>query len=67
MIAFAIGNYFYPIITKQLILEFGDIKIKSENIRELAKEFEQSMNFDQIDMLFDFIEEASESEKKLLM
>ncbi|MCP5430215.1 MAG: hypothetical protein H6962_08415 [Chromatiaceae bacterium] len=37
MIGIAIENYFYPIITGQLVVEVDGIEIVASNIRELAK------------------------------
>lgn len=67
MIGVAIENYFYPIITKQLVLLFDSIEINNINIRELAhKHAVKSIN--DIDQIFDFIEEAhSIDEKELLV
>ncbi len=62
MIGVAIGNYFYPIITGQLVLRFNDIEINTENVRELAREFAIN-RFPQLDLLFDFIEEVYKIEK----
>jgi hypothetical protein len=59
MIGVAIHNYFYPLITGMLELSFDDVKIDSSNVRSLAHEY-ASEAFDQIDLLFDFVEEASE-------
>lgn len=57
MIGIAIANFFYPIITNQLTLRFGDQDVNSSNIRELAHEHARD-KFADIDALFDFIEEA---------
>ncbi len=62
MINVSIGNYFYPLITGQLILQFNDIEINRDNVREMAKEYAEDQ-FDQIDVLFDFIEEVYQAEK----
>lgn len=58
MIAVGIVNYFYPIITGQLVLNFDDIEINSGNIRELANQYAQGKISD-IDLLFDFIGEMN--------
>jgi len=58
MIAVGIVNYFYPIITGQLVLEFNNIQITSGNIRELANQYAQGKISD-IDLLFDFIGEVN--------
>lgn len=60
MIGVAIVNYFYPILTGQLILEFDDLIITAENIRELAHEYAKGKIHD-IDPLFDFIEETNDA------
>ena len=66
MIGVAIVNYFYPIITKQLVLQFNGTEITNENIRELAhKHAEGSIN--DIDQVFDFIEEAHGVEESDLL
>ena len=57
MIGVAIANYFYPIITGQLMLQFNNSSITSDNIRRLAHEH-SNKSFNDIDTLFDFIEEA---------
>ncbi|MFQ3246617.1 MAG: hypothetical protein ACI9SP_003270 [Arenicella sp.] len=66
MIAIAIGNYFYPLITGQLILQFNDIEINRENVREKAKKY-ASDRFSEIDVLFDFIEEVYQAEQEQLL
>jgi len=66
MISDAINNYFYPLITGQLILQFNDTKINSANVRELAHKYTSS-NFRDIDTLFDFIEEATKADKSILL
>jgi hypothetical protein len=62
MIEVAIGNYFYPLITGQLVLVFDDIEITAANVRELAKQY-ASNRFHQVDILFDFIEDAYRAEQ----
>lgn len=59
MIGVAIENYFYPILTGQLVLQFGDVKLTAENIRELAHKHADGKKLRDIDALFDFIEEAN--------
>jgi hypothetical protein len=58
MLGVAIVNYFYPLVTGQLVLKFNDIEINSKNIRQLAHKY-ASESFHDIDMLFDFIEQAN--------
>ena len=58
MIRDAIKNYFYSLITGQLVLQFNDIGINSENVRQLAHEY-ASDSFSDIDKIFDFVEEAT--------
>lgn len=66
MIGVAIENYFYPIITKQLTLQFNGIEITNSNIRELAhKHASDSIN--DIDEVFDFIEEAHRTTDEQLL
>ena len=57
MIEVSIANYFYPLITGQLELRFDELEINASNVRELAKQY-ASNQFNQIDLLFDFIEEV---------
>jgi len=66
MIGVAIVNYFYPLITGQLVLQFDDIEINSGNIRVLAHEYAAD-SFHDIDMLFDFIEEANSTAEEGLL
>ncbi len=56
MMGVGIVNYFYPIITGQLLLQFNEDRITRDNIRELAHKH-TSQSFSDIDTLFDFIEE----------
>jgi hypothetical protein len=58
MIGVAVHNYFYPLITGKLKLEFDDVLVDSSNVRALAHQHAAG-HFGQIDLLFDFIEEAS--------
>ena len=62
MIVVAIINYFYPIITGQLILQFGGVEINDINIRELAHKYAAESIRD-IDALFDFIEASHRIEE----
>ena len=66
MISISIGNYFYPLITGQLVLQFDDIEINRGNVRQMAKEYAEDQ-FHQIDVLFDFIEEVYQAEKHELL
>lgn len=66
MISVSIGNYFYPLITGQLVLQFDDIEINRENVRQMAKQYAKDQ-FNQIDVLFDFIEEVYQAEKHELL
>ncbi|OLF85747.1 MULTISPECIES: hypothetical protein [Marinobacter] len=59
MIGVAIENYFYPILTGQLVLEFGEVELTAHNIRELAHEHAEGKKLKDIDALFDFIEEVN--------
>jgi len=58
MIGVAIVNYFYPILTGQLVMKFNDQLLDSENIRQLAHDHARGKIPD-IDELFLFIEESS--------
>ncbi|MEN8877609.1 MAG: hypothetical protein ABF338_10280 [Hyphomonas sp.] len=60
MIGVAIVNYFYPILSGQLTLEFNELTLNAGNIRELAHTYAKGKLHD-IDPLFDFIEEANEA------
>ncbi|WP_339670978.1 hypothetical protein [Dasania marina] len=62
MIGVAIENYFYPLITSQLVLNFNDVQINADNVREHAKQYAAD-RFSQIDVLFDFIEEIYKEEQ----
>lgn len=62
MIGVAIANYFYPLITGQLVLQLGDVEINRNNVRALAKQY-RCHKFDQIDLLFDFVEEIHQAEQ----
>lgn len=66
MIGVAIENYFYPVITKQLVLQFNGTVIDNTNIRELAHEY-AAESISDIDEVFDFIEEAYSIEEKDLL
>ncbi len=66
MIAVGIVNYFYPIITGQLVLNFDDIEINSGNIRELANRYATGKISD-IDQLFDFIGEMNNTPESDLL
>lgn len=66
MIGVAIVNYFYPLITGQLVLKFDDTEINSENIRGLAHKYAAD-SFQDIDVLFDFIEEANATSEENLL
>lgn len=62
MIGVSIVNYFYPILSGQLVLDFDDLTITAGNIRELAHQYAKGRIHD-IDPLFDFIEEANKALK----
>jgi hypothetical protein len=59
MIGDSISNYFYPLLTGKLQLQFGNVEINAENVRSLAKEYADKKIKD-IDNLFDFIEASHE-------
>jgi len=61
MIGVAINNYFYPILTGQLVLKFNDVDLTAENIRELAHKHADTAKLKDIDPLFDFIEATNAS------
>jgi hypothetical protein len=62
MIRVAIENYFYPLVTGQLELIFDSTVINRRNVRELARKY-PSKNLPQVDLLFDFIEQASQAKQ----
>lgn len=62
MIGVAIVNYFYPVLTDQLVMEFDGQMINKKNIRELANTYTKEKIPD-IDQLFDFIEESNQAIK----
>ena len=66
MVGVAISNYFYPLITGQLVLQFNVMDITSENVREHAKKYAAN-RFSQIDVLFDFVEEVYRAEQEELL
>jgi len=66
MIGVAMANYFYPLITGQLVLQFDDLVINQENVREMTKKYAGD-HFNQIDILFDFIEEVYTAESGQLL
>lgn len=53
----AVANYFYPLITGQLTLQFDHAVIDSSNVREMAEKYAKDA-FHDIDPLFDFVEGA---------
>jgi hypothetical protein len=65
MIGISIANYFYPVITKKLVMRFNDLVVDHGNVRQLAHVY-ASNHFQQIDTLFDFIEEASQRRDEVL-
>lgn len=66
MMEVTIANYFYPLITGQLVVTFDDLEINRDNVRQLAREY-AAARFHEIDPLFDFIEEVQEAEKHHLL
>ena len=65
MIGVSIANYFYPIITQKLVLKFNDFIVDHRNVRKLAHTY-ASKHLQQIDALFDFIEEASHNQTQAM-
>lgn len=57
MIVVAISNYFIPILHKQLVLEFDDIRIDERNITDLARKYVKDKIRD-IEAVFQFVREA---------
>ena len=66
MMGVAIVNYFYPLITQQLVLQFNGIEINNTNIRELANRYAANSLRD-IDAVFNFIEESYSMKDDLLV
>jgi len=60
MIAAGILGFFIPILHGQLVLEYGDIKIKADNVLDIAKEY-CGATIPDIEDLFAFIIEARDS------
>jgi len=58
MLGVAIVNYFYPILTGKLVMEFNGQVLDAKNVRQLAHEHAGGKIPD-IDELFGFIEETS--------
>ncbi|WP_419623499.1 hypothetical protein, partial [Thiolapillus sp.] len=58
MLGVAIINYFYPILTGKLVMEFNGQALDAENIRQLAHVYAKRKIPD-IDELFSFIEETN--------
>ncbi len=58
MIRAGIDNYFYPIITGQLLLQVDDVTIDAANIRDLAQRHLENQK--QTEALYEFIEELHE-------
>lgn len=57
MIGVSVANYFYPLITGQLKLRFNELEVNSANVRDFARQYANEA-FKDIDLLFDFVEEA---------
>jgi hypothetical protein len=66
MISVAMANYFYPLVTGQLVLQFNDLVIDQQNVREMTKKYAED-RFHQIDILFDFIEKVYTAESGQLL
>ena len=60
LIEVCIANYFYPILTGQLVIDVNGQEINTANIRELAHTYSHRKISD-IDELFDFITEANKA------
>lgn len=65
MIRATIDNYFYPIITGQLIVKIGDTHINASNIRNLAPKHSDDKRLTMA--LFEFIEEIHNHKDEELM
>lgn len=66
MIGVAIGHYYYPLITGQLVLQFDDVVIDKNNIRDLAHKYAEG-KFNDVNALFDFIFSVTEVEDEKLL
>lgn len=66
LIGTAIANYFYPLTTGQLVLEFGKVTVDASTVRELAHKYAYD-KFTNIDLLFNFIEEVYDSKPESLL
>lgn len=66
MMGVSVANYFYPLVTGQLKLEFDGEQIDSANVREYAQKYAREA-FPDIDPLFDFIEGAYQYDESSLL
>jgi hypothetical protein len=67
MIAVGVTNYFFPVLTDQLILDFNDVRIDRNSLRDVAIEYADG-RIDDAELLFDFVEAAhSLSDKDMLV
>lgn len=57
MIGVGIVNYFFPVLTDQLVLEFDGRSIDSSSLRHMAAEYASREVHTETDKLFDFVEE----------
>ena len=59
MIAVGVTNYFFPVLTNQLVLDFNDIRVDKASLRKVAIEYADG-RIDDAELLFDFVEAAHE-------
>lgn len=58
MIAAAIRHYFIPILRNQLVIEFDDLVLNSDSLRDCAHEYLPPGAIHDVDELFTFVREA---------
>lgn len=58
MVAAAIRHYFIPILRGQLVIEFDDLALNSDSLRECAHEYLPPGAIHDVDDLFAFVQEA---------
>lgn len=65
MIRVGVENYFFPILTEQLVLQFGDVVIDRASLRQVALRYVAD-RMDHARMVFDFVEAAHELPEEAL-
>jgi Winged helix-turn-helix DNA-binding len=57
MVAVGVTNYFFPVLTDQLILDFNNVRVDKSTLRTVALEYAEG-RIDDAELLFDFVEAA---------